>query len=365
MPHFAKGNCVSDELLKHHRDQIDAIDAELLALLNRRANHAHKIGEIKGGGVVYRPEREAQVLRRIKALNQGPLANETVARLFREVMSACLALERPLTIAFLGPEGTFTQAAAIKHFGHAAHLTACASIDEVFRMVEAANVDYAVVPVENSTEGAVGRTLDLLTQTPMSICGEVVVRIHQHLLRVPHVTEPITQVVSHAQSLAQCHEWLNKNLPTVVRIPVASNAEAARLASENPSWAAIAGDAAAERYQLDLQARNIEDEPNNTTRFLVLGKPKAAPSGQDKTSLLMATQNRPGAMFDLIEPLARHGVSMTKLESRPSRTGLWEYVFFVDVEGHQQNDHVLAALNELRHKAAFLKVLGSYPLAVL
>jgi chorismate mutase/prephenate dehydratase len=357
---------MSDEQLKQHRDAIDAIDAQILQLINQRAQHAHTIGKIKGSGVVYRPEREAQVLTRIKTLNQGPLSGEAVARLFREIMSACLALEKPLTIAFLGPEGTFSQAAAIKHFGHAAATLPCASIGEAFRVVEAQAADYVVAPVENSTEGAVGRTLDLMVGTPLKVCGEVVLRIHHHLLRVTEGFAGIERVYSHAQSLAQCHEWLNKNLPAgVERISVSSNAEAARMASLDAKCAAIAGDAAAEKYVLNKLAQNIEDEPNNTTRFLVLGQQKAARSGKDKTSLVISAPNRAGALHELVEPLARHGVSMSKFESRPSRTGLWEYVFFADVEGFVEDDNIQSALAELQDVAAFVKVLGSYPQAVI
>lgn len=356
---------MNEPLLKQHRDAIDAIDAQILDLLNQRAAHAHSIGEIKGGGVVYRPEREAQVLRRIKSLNQGPLSSESVARLFREVMSECLALERPLSVAYLGPEGTFTQLAAIKHFGHAAHTVACASIDEAFRLVESRAHDYVVAPVENSTEGAVGRTLDLMLASPLKICGEVVLRIHHHLLRRGNDAEPVRRVYAHAQALAQCHEWLNKNLPGVERLSVGSNAEAARLASIENGVAAIAGQAAAERYTLIKSAENIEDEPNNTTRFLVLGRQDTGPSGQDKTSLIVAAPNRAGVLYKLLAPIAAHGVSMTKLESRPARAGLWEYVYFIDIEGHQQDAGVTAALEELTRTAAFVKVLGSYPLAVI
>lgn len=354
-----------DEQLQQYRAKIDALDAQILQLISQRAECAHAIGQLKGTGVIYRPEREAQVLRRIKELNPGPLSGETAARLFREIMSACLALEKPLTIAFLGPRGTFSQAAALKHFGHAALLQPHPSIDDVVRAVEAGQADYAVVPVENSTEGAVGRSLDLLVQTPLSICGEVVVRVHQHLLRKRNDWDGITTLYSHAQSLAQCHEWLNRQLPNVARVQVASNAEAARLAGEFETAVAIAGEAAAEEYGLAVLAGSIEDEPNNTTRFLVLGRSDTARSGQDKTSLLLSTKNRPGAMVDLLTPLAKHQVSMTKLESRPSRAGLWDYLFFVDVEGHQQDDKVVAALNELRETAAFMKVLGSYPIAVI
>lgn len=355
-----------DELLKQHRDAIDDLDARILELINQRARHAQQIGEIKGGGIVYRPEREAQVLRRIQSINRGPLQSESAAKLFREIMSACLALEHPLTVAFLGPEGTFTQAAAIKHFGHAAKTMACASIDEAFRSAEAGSADYVVAPVENSTEGAVGRTLDLMVNTPLRVCGEVVLRIHHHLLRSEASRDGIRRVYSHAQSLAQCHEWLNRNLPEEVeRVSVASNAEAARLASLDPQCAAIAGDAAAERFGLIKLAENIEDEPNNTTRFLVLGRQDTAASGRDKTSLVMSSQNQPGAVHSLLAPLAANGVSMTKFESRPSRTGLWEYVFFVDIEGHQADPGIQGTLAALRQRAAFVKVLGSYPQAVL
>lgn len=357
---------MSNDLLKQHRDAIDAIDLQVLQLINQRAEHARTIGEIKGGGVVYRPEREAQVLTRIKELNPGPLSGETCARLFREIMSACLALERPLTIAFLGPEGTFSQAAAIKHFGHAAATLPCASIDEAFRIVEAHGADYVVAPVENSTEGAVGRTLDLMVTTPLQVCGEVVLRIHHHFLRAGAGLSDVKRVYSHAQSLAQCHEWLNKNLPeSVERISVASNAEGARLASLDPTSAAIAGDSAAEKFGLNKLAENIEDEPNNTTRFLVLGYQNAARSGKDKTSLVISAPNRPGALHTLVEPLARNGVSMSKFESRPSRTGLWEYVFFADVDGFVDDAHLQKALKELQDVAAFVKVLGSYPQAVI
>ncbi|WP_028535643.1 prephenate dehydratase [Paludibacterium yongneupense] len=357
---------MSEQLLKQHRDAIDALDAQVLDLLNQRALHARHIGEIKGGGVVYRPEREAQVLRRIKSINPGPLPDEAVARLFREIMSECLALERPLSIAYLGPEGTFTQLAAIKHFGHAAHTVACATIDEAFRLVEARTLDYVVAPVENSTEGGVGRTLDLTVSSPLSICGEVVLRIHHHLLRKGAGSDGIRRVYAHAQALAQCHEWLNKNLPeTVERVSVASNAEAARLASLDEGAAALAGQAAAERYGLLKIASNIEDEPHNTTRFWVLGRQETSPSGEDKTSLVVSAPNKPGAVYTLLAPIAENGVSMTRLESRPSRGGLWEYVYFIDMEGHKDDAGVARVLDALAERAPYLKVLGSYPVAVL
>ena len=362
---FHNGTAMSDELLGQHRQAIDAIDEQILQLLNQRADHAHQIGEIKGGGVVYRPEREAQVLRRIQSLNAGPLPDESVARLFREVMSECLALERPLSIAYLGPEGTFTQQAAIKQFGHAAQTVACASIDEAFRLVESRSLDYVVAPVENSTEGAVGRTLDLMVTTPLKVCGEVILRIHHHLLRKTSSLDEIRRVYSHAQSLAQCHEWLNKNLPEVERISVASNAEAARLASLDVSCAAIAGQAAAERFSLMRLAQNIEDEPNNTTRFFVLGHQLTGVSGHDKTSIIVAAPHKAGSVHSLLAPLADNGISMSKFESRPSRAGLWEYVFFIDFEGHVSDANVERALQQLGERASYVKVLGSYPAAVI
>ncbi|AXS80376.1 prephenate dehydratase [Dechloromonas sp. HYN0024] len=362
---------MSDDLQKALagvRAEIDGIDAELLRLLNQRARCAQKVGEIKAehgeAGHIYRPEREAQVLRRLQDANPGPLPSENITFFFREVMSACLSLEEPLGISFLGPLGSFTGSAATKHFGHAANLLPQASIDDVFREVESGHAHYAVVPVENSTEGAVGRTMDLLLGTHLKICGEVVLRIHQNLLTRETDLSKITKVYSHAQSLAQCHEWLNRNLPGIPRISVSSNSLAAQMAAEETGVAAIAGEAAAERYQLPKLVENIEDEPNNTTRFLVLGKHDAGVSGRDKTSLIMSAPNRTGALHELLLPLSTAGVSMSRLESRPAKNALWEYVFYVDIEGHRDEPAVKAALEKLAGYAAYLKVLGSYPVAV-
>ncbi|MBY0578522.1 MAG: prephenate dehydratase [Burkholderiales bacterium] len=352
---------MSEDRLKHHREAIDAIDLEILELISRRAEHARKIGHIKNGAI-YRPEREAQVLRRLREKNRGPLSGEAVAGLFVEIISACRALEEGLKVAYLGPEGTFSQQAAIKHFGHEAKSISCLSIDAIFRAVESGNSDYAVVPVENTTGGSIPITLDLLLKSPLKICGEVLLRVHQNLLG--RSMEKIEKIYSHAQSLAQCREWLNRNLPDAARIEVSSNAEAARLASMDDTACAIAGETAAEVYKLDILAGNIEDEPDNTTRFLVLGKVDAAPSGCDKTSLVFSAKNRPGAVHDLLAPFADHKVSMTKFESRPAGTGLWEYAFFVDIEGHQKDKNVAKALEELAARTAFLKIFGSYPSAV-
>jgi chorismate mutase / prephenate dehydratase len=351
--------------LSQLRAAIDALDAEILQKLNARATLARKVGSLKIGQA-YRPEREAEVLRRIKETNQGPLPDEVAARLFREIMSACLALERPITVAFLGPLGTFSELAAKKHFGEGADLQPQASIDEVYRGVESNACDFGVVPVENSTEGAVGRSLDLMPQTPLKICGEVLVRIHHHLMAQPGLEKTaITRVFSHGQSLAQCHEWLNAHLPHVERIAVASNAEAARRASKEPLSAAVAGEMAATHYGLDLLASNIEDEPNNTTRFLVLGNYEPKQSAHDKTSVVLSAANRAGAVYEMLTPFAQRGVSMSKFESRPSKIAVWEYLFFVDIDGHQLDKNVAEALEQVRKIAGYVKVLGSYPSAVL
>jgi chorismate mutase/prephenate dehydratase len=351
------------EKLKSLRSQIDKLDDELLKLINQRASLAQQIGHLKEDGVVLRPEREAQVLGRLQRQNSGPLSNAAVAQLFTEVMSQCRALEAPLTVAYLGPEGTFTEAAAFKRFGSAIQEQSCTTIDEVFRTVASGSAHYGIVPVENSTEGAVGRTLDLLLESPLQICGEVMLAIHQCLLGRFSKLGSIKSVYSHPQSFGQCQGWLNTNLPRATRVPVASNAEAARLAGENPHSAAIAGSQAAALFGLKLLVENIEDDASNTTRFLVLGTQHVAPSGKDKTSLAMSAANRPGAVHDLLVPLAKHGVSMTKLESRPARSGMWEYVFYVDIEGHQDDAKVASALAELKKVASFVKVLGSYPVA--
>ncbi|MDP2806428.1 MAG: prephenate dehydratase [Gallionellaceae bacterium] len=352
------------EELKKFRAQIDRIDDELLKLFNQRAALAQQIGHAKGTGVVLRPEREAQVLQRMVEANAGPLSAQSVTQLFIEIMSHCRALEAPLAIAYLGPAGTFSEAAMFKRFGSANRPVSCSSIDDVFRKVESGEANYGVVPAENSTEGAIARTLDLLLQSPLRLCGEIMLPVHQCLLSREVELKDIQRVYSHPQSLGQCQNWLNANLPQAERISVASNSEAARLASEQPGSAALAGKQAAERYAVATLAENVEDDPRNTTRFLVIGDQDVTASGTDKTSLVMSAPNRPGAVHDLLTPFASNGVSMTKLESRPARAGLWEYVFYVDVEGHQADAKVATALSQLKQIAAFVKVLGSYPVAV-
>lgn len=361
-----------DAQLGELRERIDGIDLELQRLLNERAAAAQEVARVKlradpeAEAFFYRPEREAQVLQRVKERNTGPMGSEEIARLFREIMSCCLALEQPLTVAFLGPEGTFTESAAIKHFGHFARARPMASIAEVFREVESGAAHYGVVPVENSTEGMVNHTLDSFMTSPLKIAGEVELRIHHHLLVAPGVAPAqVRRILSHQQSLAQCRAWLDQHWPSVERIPVASNAEAAALVAESDDTAAIAGEMAAERYGLQRLAINIEDHPDNTTRFLVIGRQWVLPSGRDKTTLLVSTRNRPGALYQLLEPFHRNGISLTRLETRPARLGNWSYVFFIDCEGHQEDPQVKKVLAELEQIAIEVKSLGSYPRAVL
>lgn len=352
---------MSDDLAKL-RARIDAIDDRILRLLSERGRIAQSIGHRKRGAV-YRPEREAQVLARMAKENQGPVPAASIRHIYTEIMSACRAIEAPLKAAFLGPRGTYSEAATLKHFGASSLTVPCASIDEVFKATESGGAGYGVVPVENSTEGAISRTLDLLLGTRLRICGEVMLPIH-HCLMARRGTKAIQRIVSHAQSLAQCHQWLNQNHPGVERAAVASNAEAARVASVQPGVAAIAGRNAADLYKLRVLAENIEDESRNTTRFLVIADQDVPPSGKDRTSLIASIPNRPGAAHEMLTPLRTHGVSMSRLESRPARSGLWEYVFYIDIEGHRDDPAVSRALAEMQGHATFLKVLGSYPQGV-
>ena len=347
------------------RQEIDTLDSKLLALLNRRAAVVRKVGELKGGKRVYRPEREADILRRVSAKG-GALPAAGAAAVFREIISACRALEQEIRVAYLGPQGTFSEQAVRQHFGHAVAAEPTATIDEAFRSAESGACQFAVAPAENSTDGVVGRTLDLLLTTPLRICGEVDLRVKQNLLSRMKGIKEIRKIYSHAQSLAQCNGWLGQHLPKAERIPVGSNAEAARRAAKEKGAAAIAGEAAAALYKLKLLARGIEDDPNNTTRFLVLGQVDSAPTGRDRTSLVMSAENKPGAVHALLSPIAANGVSMSRIESRPAkaRSARWEYVFFIDLEGHQNDARVAAAIGELKQRAPFFKILGSYPIAV-
>ncbi|MBC7503334.1 MAG: prephenate dehydratase [Herminiimonas sp.] len=356
----------TDERLAPLRVQIDAIDAQILDLLSRRARVALEVGHVKAdtNAPVFRPEREAQVLQSVVQRNPGPLNGGDVQTIFREIMSACRALERRVTVAYLGPAGTFSEQAVYKQFGHAVQALPCASIDEVFRAAEAGTADFGVVPIENSTEGAINRTLDLLLQTTLAISSEVSIHVHHSLMSASGKMEGVTRICAHYQALAQCQAFLNQHYPNIERQPVASNAEAARMASEDPTIAAIAGEIAVQTYNLQVISAHVQDDPHNRTRFAVVGRLRTTPSGRDQTSLVLSVPNKPGAVYNLLAPLANHGVSMTRFESRPARMGTWEYYFYVDVEGHAQEDKVAKALVELQQNAAFFKVLGSYPFSL-
>jgi chorismate mutase/prephenate dehydratase len=355
--------------LSELRDKIDAIDEQILQLINQRASCAVEVAKTKIAqgeqGTFYRPDRESLVLRRIMDLNQGPLSDNTAVRFFRELMSACLALEKPMDIAFLGPEGTFTQQAVYKHFGHAVKTIPVATINEIFSAVELNNCQFGVVPVENSTEGVISYTLDRFLTSPLKICGEVEIRVNQNLMGQATNLAEITEVFSHQQSLAQCRQWLNKHLPKALLTAVNSNAEAARLASINKQTAAIAGIVAAEVYNLTIIEKNIEDEPNNTTRFIIIGQQSPSPTGNDKTSLVVSTDNQSGALYRTLEPFAKFGIGMANIESRPSRQALWDYIFFIDIEGHSEDKEIALALDRVKDCVNMFKLLGSYPKAVL
>jgi len=356
----------TDDKLKPLREQIDAIDAQILDLLNRRARVAQEVGHVKAetNAPVFRPEREAQVLRKVADNNPGPLDSHDVQTIFREIMSSCRALERRVNVAYLGPAGTFSEQAVYQQFGHAVEGLPCSSIDEVFRAAEAGTADFGVVPVENSSEGAVNRTLDLLLQTTLFISGELSISVHHSLMTKSGTMEGITRICAHSQALAQCQVWLNQNYPNIERQAVASNGEAARIASEDPTAAAIAGEIAGQRYNLGVVKAHVQDDPHNRTRFAVIGRLQPTPSGKDQTSLVLAVPNKAGAVYNMLAPLAKHGVSMTRFESRPARTGTWEYYFYVDVEGHAQEEKVAKAMDELKQSAPFFKVLGSYPFSL-
>ncbi len=360
-----------DKELVALREKIDVIDSDISRLISERAQCAQDVAIVKKSNgeadiQYYRPEREAQVLRKVMESNKGPLSNEEMARLFREIMSACLALEHPIRVAFLGPEGIFTKQAALKHFGRSAISVPMSAIDEVFREVEAGAVEFGVVPVENSSEGVVNHTLDVFLNSNLKICGEVALRIHQNLL-VSDVTktDSISRIYSHSQSLAQCRKWLDSHYPKAERIAVNSNAEAAKRLKGEWNAAAIAGEMAADLYDLKILSEKIEDNPDNSTRFLIIGNQSVPVSGTDKTSVVISMHNEPGALHNLLEPFHKNNVDLTSVETRPSKSGKWNYVFFIDFKGHIDDENVSAALNQIREKASDLKILGSYPKAVL
>jgi len=351
------------------RKEIDQLDEKIQQLISERAQIAFRVREskdaAKGAADYFRPEREAQVLRAVLDRNQGPLSDSEMLRLFREIMSACLAQQEPLKVAYLGPEGTFTQQAVNRHFGHSVHALSLPSIDDVFEQVQAGDADFGVVPVENSTQGIVSHTLDMFLISDLKICGEIELRVHQNLLTLASSVEQIERVYSHEQSLSQCRGWLRTHLPGVELIAVGSNSEAARRVRNAPEAAAIAGRPAADVYGLPVLFSDIEDQPDNTTRFLVIGRQIFAPSGKDKTTLLLSGHEGPGLLVGLLQPFQEHGVNMTRIESRPSRHGKWAYVFFVDLEGHSENENIKAALNDLEKVSKLSRVLGSYPRAVI
>ncbi len=351
------------------RVRIDAVDVQLLGLLNQRAALAGEVGEIKRaeGSAVFRPEREAQVIGGLQSANPGPLKAQHVATIWREVMSACRALEAPQRVAYLGPAGTFSEQAALQFFGASIEHIPCANFDQVFHAASSGAADFGVVPVENNSEGVVTRSLDLLLHSPLHIVGEVSLLIRHHLLRQSDSLADIEAVYAHPQALAQCQAWLSTHLPQAERRAASSNAEGARLASTNPAWAGIASERAATEFGLHIAAHAIQDDAFNRTRFAVvclpqiLGAPEA--SGKDCVSLVVSVPNQPGAVHDILAPLKAHGVSMTRFESRPARSGQWEYYFYIDLQGHPNQPHLAAALQDLQSLCAFYKVLGTYPVS--
>jgi chorismate mutase/prephenate dehydratase len=369
---MAAGDKTTQDLdLAKIRERINEIDERLQGLINERAKIAQQVGIAKGelSSAVdyYRPEREAEVLRRVLERNEGPMRDEEMLRLFREIMSACLAQQEPLKIGFLGPEGTFTQTAVYKHFGHSVRALPFHTIDEVFQEVECGAADFGVVPIENSTEGSVNHTLDLFLTSPLKIAGEIELKIEQHLMAKRKGLEKIERVCAHEQSLAQCRGWIRENLPQVELIGMSSNAAGARRARDEEGTAAIGPEVAADVYELQILVNNIEDRPDNATRFLVIGREILAASGNDKTTLLVSTSDTAGGagvLHNLLQPLADHRVSMTRIESRPSRRKKWDYVFFIDVDGHAEEAPVADALGELQQRASLFKILGAYPKAI-
>jgi len=358
-----------DRDLKTVRADIDALDVQIQNLITQRANLALEVARAKyaveSNPIFYRPEREAEILRNVELRNSGPLSNETLNRLFREIMSACLGLQKPLQVSYLGPEGTYSQAALFKYFGHAAQGLPTQNISDVFREVIANNAHYGIVPIENSTEGSIKPTLEMLLNSPLQICGEVELAIHHCLMTAQLIDfKDIKRVYLHPQTFGQCRKWLANNLPQAECLAIASsNADAARRAAEETDSAAIAGQNAAELYELQILASQIEDELDNTTRFVILGKHAVAPTGRDKTSMILSATNRPGALYDVLQPFKDNALNLTRIESRPSQQGTWEYMFFVDVEGHINDSPLAEASQLIQSHSKFFKLLGSYPRA--
>ena len=357
---------MTGDRLKELREEIDRLDDEILSILNRRAEAVMEVGKIKSEQNLrfYVPEREVEILRRLSAANQGPFPNEALKAIYREIISASLSLEKRLSVAFLGPKATFTHLACLKHFGESADYVPQINVSEVFDAVERGVADFGVVPIENSSEGIVSNTLDMFVDHNLRICGEILVEVAHDLLSVTGETEHVKKVYSHPHAIAQCRGWLERNMRAVPVFDVESTARAAELAADDPSAAAIAGEAAAKIYGLKSIRKRIQDNTNNFTRFIIIGKIAPQRTGNDKTSILFAMRNVPGALFRIIEPFAKHKVNLTKIESRPVKTKAWEYLFFLDMEGHISVDPVAKAVDELKMRAQFLKILGSYPRAI-
>ncbi len=361
---------MTPEQLKGFRDRIDALDDQIIPLLVERSKVVQEVGQHKHkvGAAVFRPEREVDILDRMCAANQrlgGPLPDISISRIWLEIISACRALERVMRVSYLGPAGTYSELAVRQLFGHRVEGLPCATTDEALRAAETGTVDAVLLPIENSIEGSVGRSLDLLFATDLLISSEIAIPIHHCLLSKESELSAIRQVCAHPQALAQCRSWLAQHLPGIPQVPMASNGEAAAHAARTPGVAAIAGQTAATAHQLGVLAERIEDDPSNRTRFAALGRFAPEPCGTDQTSLILSVPNRAGAMLALLEPLARHGVSMRRFESRPARNRggeSWEYLFYVDLVGHHKDAPVAAALEEIKGIAAFYKFLGSYPL---
>lgn len=360
---------LTEHALKYIRAQLDSLDDQILTLISQRATLAIEVGKIKRETdkeqAFYRPEREAQILQNVIKKNPGPLTTTQVTTIFRPLLTACLNLQQPIKVAFLGPEGTYSQAAVYKHFGAETMTLSTPTIERVFREIESTNASYGVVPIENSTTGVIKPTLDALLLSPLKICGEIILPVQQHLLGLQKDLNSIERVYAHEQSLMQCQHWLDNNLPKAERIAVSSNGAAAKLAASDAHSAALASDLAAMLYHLQLIALHVTDKPQNETRFLILGEQKIAPSGNDKTSLLIASPHTPGSLFDLIKPFVDHGVNISLIESRPSHDRNWSYLFFLDIEGHQEDLPVKKALEVLAKKTIMLDILGSYPKAVI
>lgn len=355
------------DTLASARREIDAIDRQLQTLIAQRAGWASEVGRLKqaeGRADFYRPGREAEVLREVAAGNHAPLAAETMTRLMREVMAACRALEQPLAVAYLGPAGTYTEAAVYQHFGHSVTARPQDSIEQIFRDVAADNADFGVAPIENSSQGVVSSTLDQMVDSRLSVAGEIRLGIHHQLLSNAESLQVVAEIQAHPQALGQCREWLDTELPHVERRVVASNGEAARAAAEDDTVAAIAGHSAATTYDLGVLGQNIENDPDNTTRFLVLGKQQVARTGCDTTSIMVAIKNSAGMLHRLLAPAAEAGVDLARIESRPSHRGAWDYNFFIDLHGHVDDEPVARTLAAIESEAVLLKVLGAYPRAV-